>query len=330
MSKTINWGIIGIGRIAEKFASDLATVENAKLIAAASTSLDRAKEFAGRHGAENAFGSYEEIFTLENLDAIYIATPHTAHAHCTKLSLEHGVAVLCEKPFAMNEQEVKEMIATAKKNDSFLMEALWTRFLPSTLKVLELINSGAIGEIKTLTADFGFIPPFLPERRVLNQKYGGGAFLDIGIYPAFLSLLILGYPSNIQATSVKGPTGVDETTSFIYRYDDQSTALLNCTFGAETRTEAFIYGTDGYIHIKRKFHESKAIELVLNDGSSQTFDFPRETLGYDYEIREVNQCLIDGKKESDLWPLTQSLKLIHLLDKTREKADITYSTDGFF
>ncbi len=330
MPETIKWGIIGIGRIAEKFATDLATVENAELLAVASNSAERASEFASRYKVPHAFGTYEELFTVENLDVIYIATPHTEHARCAKICLENKIAVLCEKPFAMNEKEVKEMIAVANENDTFLMEALWTRFMPATLKVLELIQSGAIGKVKMLQADFGFIPPFLPERRVLNRQYGGGAFLDIGIYPAFLSLLILGYPSTILATSVNGPTGVDETTSFIYRYDDEALANLSCTFGASTRTEAFIYGDLGYIHMKGRFLDTREIELVLYDGSSQLFSFERETLGYDYEIREVNECLRAGKKESDLWPLSQSLKLIHLLDKTREKAGISYHTDSYF
>jgi predicted dehydrogenase len=330
MSRTINWGIIGIGRIAEKFASDLATLENTTLLAVASTSLERASEFARVHQVPNAFGSYEEIFSVPDLDVVYIATPHTLHAYCTKLCLEKKVAVLCEKPFAMNESEVREMIDLAKANDTFLMEAMWTRFLPGTLKVLELIQSGAIGDVKTIHADFGFIAPFNPQDRLLNRDFGGGAFLDIGIYPAFLSLLILGYPSGILASGVTGSTGVDETTSFIYTYDDQSTAVLNCTLTAETRTEAFIYGTLGHIHIKPKFHENKFIELVLNDETVQAFDFPRETLGFNYEAAEVNKCLTEGKKESELWPLSQSLKLVHLLDKTREKAGIKYPSDRFY
>lgn len=330
MNKTIHWGIIGIGNIAEKFASDLATVEDAELTAVASTSIDRATTFAQKHGAKYAYGSYEDLFDAPNLDAVYIATPHSLHYECTLLCLKNKKAVLCEKPFAMNEAEVKEMIAEAEKQDTFLMEALWTRFLPTTKKVLELINDGAIGDIKTLRADFGFIPPYLPERRTLNPSFGGGAFLDIGIYPAFLSLLILGYPSQILAAATFGPTGVDETTTFVYKYDDLATASLNCTFGANTDTDAVIYGSKGSIHIKKKFHESQEIELIPDEGESQVFSFPRETFGYDYEAREVNECLRQGKKQSDLWSLKDSLRLIHLLDTTREKAGISYETDRSF
>ncbi|MFT4734047.1 MAG: putative dehydrogenase [Algoriphagus sp.] len=326
----INWGIIGIGKIADKFASDLSTVENTNLVAVASRSLERAQAFGTKHHADNAYGSYEEIFNTPNLDAIYIATPHTTHAFCTKLCLEQGIAVLCEKPFAMNKGEVKEMINLAKDKNTFLMEALWTRFLPTTKKVLALVESGSIGNIKTIQADFGFTPPFHPERRVLNPEFGGGAFLDIGIYPAFITLLLLGYPSSILAASTKGPTGVDESTAFIYKYNNDAVANLSCTFGANTNIEAFIYGDKGKIHMKRKFHEATEIVWYPDGADAQTFHFPRETFGYNFEIEEVNNCLLEGKKESDLWPLSQSLKLIQLLDKTREKAGIVYPTDKTF
>ncbi len=325
--KKINWGIIGVGRIAEKFATDLATIDDAQLVACASHSLERARDFANRYNAAHAFGDYESIFSVKDLDVIYIATPHTAHAACTQLCLENNVAVLCEKPFAMNGTEVAQMVKMAREKNVFLMEALWTRFLPATKKVLDIIESGAIGEIKTIHADFGFIPPFLPERRVLNPALGGGAFLDIGLYPAFLSLLLMGYPTDILATSTFGPTGTDETSTFIYKYGNKATASLNCTFGAPTRIEAFIYGTEGYIQMMPKFHETKEIRLYKTDAEPEIFTFERETWGYDFETREVNQCLRNGQTESKLWSLDDSLNLIRLLDETRKTAGIKYDTD---
>ncbi len=323
MKKEIKWGIIGIGRIAEKFAYDLSFVPGCRLEAVASNSMERAKDFAERHHAKMAYGTYEDIFR-SSPDVIYIATPHVFHESCTRLCLEHGVAVLCEKPFAMNEKEVLSMVTLAREKKVFLMEALWTRFLPSTIKVLELIASGAIGKIKTIQADFGFVPPYLPERRVLNTKLGGGAFLDIGIYPAFLSLLLLGYPSRIDAMSTFGPTGADETTSFLYQYDNEATAVLNCSFGADTSTEAFIYGSEGYIRMHRRFHEARKLTLCIPEKEPEEFEFERETFGYNYEISEVNRCLLAARTESELMPLSMSLKLIHLLDKTREAAGIIY------
>lgn len=316
---TIKWGIIGIGKIADKFTQDLATVEGCELYAVASTNLDRAKAFAEKHNAAFAFGSYEEIFNAPDLNVVYIATPHILHAECTKLCLERGIAVLCEKPFAMNEIEVSDMIAVAKENNTFLMEAMWTRFLPATQKVLELVESGAIGEIKTLHADFGFKADYEPERRLFNPQLGGGALLDIGIYPAYFALLLLGYPSDIKAFSTIGKTGVDETTSFIFQYDNNATAVLNCTILADTNTDAWIYGTKGKIQVASRFHESRKVILFPKDEPPQEFNFDRETRGYDFEIREVNRCLNEGLKESPLMPLKMSRKLIHLLDKIRAR-----------
>lgn len=322
--KTIKWGIIGIGNIADKFAHDLQHVSHAELVGVASNSQERADTFAQKYGVKNAFGSYEELFTID-LDVVYIATPHTDHARCTIMCLENKVGVLCEKPFAMNAEEVASMIECARENDTFLMEALWSRFLPTIKKTLELVESGKIGEVQTIHADFGFIPPFNPDRRVLNPALGGGAFLDIGIYPAFISYLLLGNPSKILATSIKGPTKVDETTTFLYQFDDKATASLNCTFAAKTNTDAFIYGSKGMIHLPARFHEGTQVVLHHEDGSKETYDFPRETYGYDFEAVEVVKCLQEGKKESDLWSLKDSENLINLLDKTREEANIKYS-----
>lgn len=318
----IKWGIIGIGNIAEKFTQDLETLTGCELYAVASTNLERAQAFALKHNADFAFGSYEEIFDAPDLDVVYVATPHVTHAYCTNLCLENKVAVLCEKPFAMNEVEVKSMINAAKKNDTFLMEAMWTRFLPTTLKTLELVESGVIGEIKTIHADFGFKADFLPERRLFNPKLGGGALLDIGIYPAYISLLLLGYPSDIEALSIFGTTGVDETTSFLLRYDQNATAVLNSTISAATNTEAWIYGTKGKIQIHTRFHEGKKVTLFEDNQPPVDYEFDRQTRGYDFEIKEVNRCLKEGLKESSLMPHSMSLKLIHLLDKIRDKAGI--------
>jgi predicted dehydrogenase len=322
--KTIKWGIIGIGKIAEKFATDLASVKNAELIAVASTSEERATTFAQKHHVPYFYSTYEAIFETPDLDAIYIATPHTSHHANTILCLKHRIPVLCEKPFAMNLKQVQKMVELARQNDTFLMEAFWTRFMPAINKILDLIAENRIGKIKTIQADFGFSAPFNAESRLFNPNLGGGALLDIGIYPAFLSLLLLGYPTHVQAISNFGETGVDTNTSFILGYKNQATAFLNCTINANTRTEAFIYGENGYIHIHTQFHQPKKITLYENNHKPISFNFPRKTFGYNFEIEEVNQCLRKNKKESDKMPLSLSIKLISLLDEIRQKAGIFY------
>lgn len=324
MIKTIKWGILGAGKIAAKFASDLNKTNGIDLVAVASTSLERAQQFALNHHVRHAFGSYEELFNVD-IDVVYVATPHTYHKEHTLLCLSKGVGVLCEKPFAMDEIEVNEMVATARKNQVFLMEAMWTRFLPSTFKVQSWIAEGRIGNIKTIHADFGFKAAFDEKSRLFNPSLGGGAFLDIGIYPAFLSLLLLGYPSKISASSIFSQTGTDETTSFIYQYDNQSTAVLNCTVVAHTDCDARIYGENGSIKMHGRFHEATRLTLYTLEGVEvETLEFQRDTFGYNYEIEEVNDCLRNGQIESTIWSLADSNKLIHLLDKTREVAKIVY------
>jgi predicted dehydrogenase len=325
--KPIRWGIIGMGRIAEKFATDLLTVPNSHLVAVASSSLERAIGFAQTYHVPNAFGSHEEIFQVD-LDVIYIATPHTSHHEKTLLCLRNKVAVLCEKPFAMNFQQVQEMVDSAREKNVFLMEAMWTRFMPSILKTLELIKENRIGNLKTIHADFGFLAPYLPERRLLNKQLGGGALLDIGIYPTFISLLLLGYPIDIQGVTQFGVTDIDETTSFVFKYKE-ATAILNCTIAARTNSEAWIYGDKGCIQIHSRFHEAKKITLFEDDNEPIDFVFERETFGYNYEIEEVNKCLREGKKESDLMPLSMSLDLIKLLDEIRYKTGIVYPEFDF-
>jgi predicted dehydrogenase len=324
MTNTIKWGILGAGKIAAKFAADLNKTECTELVAVASTSLERAQQFALNHQAQHAFGNYEDLFSAD-IDVVYVATPHTYHKEHTLLCLNNGVGVLCEKPFAMDETEVDQMIALARTNKVFLMEAMWTRFLPSTLKVQSWISEGKIGNIKTIHADFGFKAIFDEKSRLFNPSLGGGAFLDIGIYPAFLSLLLLGYPSKIFAASIFAKTGTDETTSFVYQYDNQSTAVLNCTVVSHTDCEARIYGEFGSIRIHSRFHEANRLTLYTLDGIEvETLDFPRDTFGYNYEIEEVNHCLRNKLLESPNWSLADSNKLIHLLDKTREAAKIVY------
>ena len=327
MEKQIQWGIIGIGSIAEKFAHDLAFVPDATLVAVASNSMDRAENFAKKHGAKFFFGSYEEIFSVP-LDVVYIATPHHDHARCTQLCLDHGVGVLCEKPFAMNLAEVQGMVQKAREKNVFLMEALWTRFLPTTLQVLEWIAEGKIGEIRTIHADFGFnAESFDPNRRVLNKELGGGAFLDIGIYPAFISYLLLGYPERIAAVSTFGSTGVDMSTAFSYAYPSGATASLNCTFRTKTLTECHIFGTKGYIRMHGRFHEATQVTLFPNEGEPITKTFERLTHGYDFEAHEVGKCLQKNATESALWTLDHSLDLIKLLDQSRKAAGIHYPSD---
>lgn len=317
MSKKIKWGIIGAGSIAAKFASDFENVNNAEILGIASLSQERADDFAHKWNIPHAFGSYEALFSLD-IDVVYIASRHPFHKEHTLLCLNNNVAALCEKPFGMNAHEVESMLTLAASKKIFLMEALWTRFLPSTLKAQELLKSGILGKIITFQADFGFKGEYDPTNRLYDPEKGGGAMLDIGIYPAFMSMFLFGMPSKILATAILSPTGTDETTSFIFKYENEMTSVLNATFAANTACEATIYGENGKIIIHSRFHEAKKVSLVLNDGTEQSFDFPRDTHGYDFETEHVNQCLRDGLAESNMMSHTDSRNLIKLLDQVQQ------------
>lgn len=323
---TTNWGIIGPGKIARKFATDLAGIPGAKLHAVASTSTDRAKAFAEEFGANHYFSSYEALVQCPDLHVVYIATPHAFHPEQVLICLEAGIPVLCEKPITLNAAQLRLLIEAAHRHNTFLMEALWSRFLPTTRKVLDLIASGAIGKVLTVKADFGFHSPYNPSQRTFDPALGGGSLLDIGIYPLFLANLLLGKPQNIKATAKLAPTGVDETCAAILQYPGGEMAIIDSTFVYKTPTEAYIYGDNGgCIHIHPRFHgPNEGFTLLMPDRDPVFFPFEWDNLGYRYEAIEVMQCLRDGKKESDLWPLSASLQLMETLDEIRAQIGVRY------
>jgi predicted dehydrogenase len=327
MDKKINWGIIGPGRIAHKFAKDLAKLPNAKLFAVASRSLDRAQDFARQYGAPHAFGSYNEIVNCEGLDVVYIATPHTGHYENTLHCLRNKVAVLCEKPMAVNPRQVQRMILEARENDTFLMEAIWTRFIPTHVKMWELINQGVIGEVLSVKADFGFKPEFNPEHRLFNKELAGGSLLDIGIYPVFLAMNVLGKPDDMHAVAHLGPTGVDEELGVLFKYKNGKMAHLHSSIRADTKTEAFIYGEKGTIYLHSRWHEPSTMSLLLHGESPQYFNLEYDVIGYYYEAEEVMRCLLAGKKESDALPLSFSADLMDVLFSIRHLIGLSYPDD---
>lgn len=323
MEDTIGWGILGLGNIARSFARDLRLVKGGKLVAAASRNLEKAYAFQSEFPSEFAFGSYEELLRCEAVDVVYIATPHTSHAALSIQAMEHGKHVLCEKPMGVNATEVEAMTACARKNGVFLMEALWSRFNPSILKVKELVESGAIGELKYLHATFGFYALDRdPTGRLLNPALAGGSLLDIGIYPAFLAYLMLGNPDRVLSSAITRENGVDFQTGMIFEYPE-SQALLFSGLSARTEMRAELAGTKGNLYLEPRWHETNAYTLV-KDGTRTTVDLPTVGKGYSHEIEEVHQCLQAGAPESSRWSLKNSLDLIRLLDTVREQQKLKF------
>jgi predicted dehydrogenase len=327
--KTYNWGIIGLGKIARKFADDLKLLPNARLHAVASTSGERARAFADDYNVPHAFDSYEAIAQCPDLDVVYVATPHVWHCENTLLCLENKIPVLCEKPFAMNTAQARRMVAAARKNRVFLMEALWTLFIPAVKHACTLVEEGTIGEVHTVTADFGFHMPFDPKSRLFNKALGGGALLDIGIYPALLSLYMLGKPDaeDVTATATFSLTDVDESCVFTFKYPGNKLALGHATVVAHTPVEAMLYGAKGSIQLHRRWHHATRLTVKqYADGEQpgQVIDIPYNGWGYCYEAAHVMDCLDNDLLESNIVPLDFTLDLVETLDAIREKIGLEY------
>lgn len=320
----IRWGIIGLGNIAHKFAKDLLTIKDAELYAVASRTQDKASVFAKQYNATKAYANYEDLVNDGNVDAVYIATPHVFHKENTILCLKKGIAVLCEKPFAMNAQEVEDMIACAKENNTLLMEALWTYFLPHYRYVLNLIKNKTYGNVLKLESQFGFFREFNDASRTFNKSLGGGSLLDIGIYPIFAALSTLGMPKHIEASATFFDNGSDSLCNMIFNYDNDCKAYLKSTFLADIPTEAIFHFENATIKINHMFHMPTTVSII-KDGKEDIKDFGYNTTGYNYEAIHFNKLIREGKKESDIMTFDFSRKLIKLLDDVSEIIGLKYS-----
>lgn len=324
MKVVFNWGIIGLGNIAHKFAQDLLLVKNAKLVGVASRSIEKSKKFANEYDVEKYYDSYELLVKNPDIDVVYIATPHVFHFENTMLCLQNNKAVLCEKPFAMNAEQVKMMICEAASRNLFLMEAMWTRFIPATEKLLEILQQQKIGKIYKIEADFGFVGNNDFKSRLYDKKLGGGSLLDIGIYPIYLSLLLLGIPENIVANAEFNETNIDESCTMIFEYQDDVDTFLKSTIKENTATEAIIYGEKGVIKMHTQFHHCRKLTITMNDNSVKELNLDFDSRGYYYEIQEVINCLKERQIQSLKMPHTMSLNLIETLDLVREKIGLIY------
>ena len=324
MPEEIRWGIIGLGKIANLFAHDLLLVEGSRLQAVASRDAERSRAFAARYGADVCYSSYEELVSDPQVDVVYVATPHVFHFPHSMLALSHGKPVLCEKPLAMNQSEVQAMMDEAGSRGLFLMEALWTRFIPATGKVLELLGEGAIGEVLSVEADFGFLADTDPLKRMYNLALGGGSLMDIGIYPVYLSLLTMGLPHEVHAMATFASTGVDNFCTMEFDYGHGRKAFLESTTLRNTPTGAVIRGSKGVIRMHPRFHHCKKLSLQTQE-STREFEIGYRGNGFCDEIEEVMHCLRAGKMQSEKMPHSMSLDLIRTLDRVRAEIGLMYN-----
>jgi predicted dehydrogenase len=328
MAVRVGWGIIGTGRIAEKFAHDLKLAPHADLVAVGSRSQDRAEAFGRKCNIPHRHGRYLDLFHDPEVDIVYVATPHPGHAPWTIQALRTGKAVLCEKPFAVNSRQAKDMITEARGRSTFLMEGMWTRLLPAMLHVRSLIEEGRIGKVCSVQADFGFAAEFDPDSRLFALELGGGALLDVGVYPVSLCQSILGMPDSVHAWAKIGSTGVDEHCSAILGYRDGQAGILQAAVSHRTSQEAWICGTLGKIKIHGPWWRAKAVSVWSEGEDDEDIqEFPYEGNGFQFEAVEAMRCLHEGLLESPVMPWSDSLQVMEIMDRIREPWGLRYLAD---
>jgi dihydrodiol dehydrogenase / D-xylose 1-dehydrogenase (NADP) len=326
--KKIKWAIMGTGTIANSFAKGLAFLEDAELYAVASRSIEKASEFGEMYGSKKCYGSYEEVVKDKEVDVVYIATPNNVHKENIILCLNNGKAVLCEKPFTINVKETEEVIKLAREKKLFLMEGMWTRFFPIMKKVQEWINEGNIGKVRMVTADFGFRREGKPEERKVSLKRGGGALMDVGIYPiSFTSWIFKKDPVDIKGVTSLYETGVDEQSAMILKYNGGQMALLACAINTPIPQEAKIIGNKGTILIPG-FSKATSATLSVVGEEPITVNIPIEGNGYNYEAAAVMECIRKCELECSVISLDESLSIMKTMDELRNQYGIVFPSEN--
>lgn len=326
MSETLTplrWGILGAGGIAKRVSNDVVKLSDHKLQAVGSRDKAKADAFADNYDIPSRYSSYEELCAAPDVDLIYIATPHNFHKEHTLLALEHGKAVLCEKPFTINLGEAQVIVDEARKKNLFLMEGMWSRCFPAMGKVRELLADGAIGEPRLIQADFGFRTGVNPDGRLFNPALGGGGLMDVGVYPVSLAQMVFGEPERITSLANLGTTGVDEEAAMLLGFPGGALGVLHTAIRLNTPQNTVILGTDGRIEIPSPWWCPKVV-VLHKGGQSERFEFPFEGGGFQFEAAHVADCLRQGLKESPLITLDQSLGIMKTLDTLRDQFGVKY------
>ena len=323
--RTIRWGIVGPGRIAESVIGDFGHVEGAEPVAVASRSLDRAQAFAQRHGLARAYGSYAEIMADDDVDVLYVATPHPQHRPIALAGIAAGKALLVEKSFTATLAGAEEVVAVAQAAAVFVMEAMWTRFLPALVEARRLVDDGAIGEVRQVQADLGVDRPYDPSDRLFDLAQGGGAMLDLGVYPISLAQWFLGEPDRVWATGSRFPTGVDAEAGVLLGYPDGRAAALLSSLRHPTPGAARLHGTAGWIDIEPRFHHPRTIVLHRPRHEPETIERAPLGSGYAHELIEVSGAVRAGRTESTVMPLADTLTVQRILNAVCEQLGVVHA-----
>jgi predicted dehydrogenase len=323
-SQTVRWGILGTGWIATQFAADLALLDDAELVAVGSRSQDAADAFGDQFDVPRRYPTYAELVADPEVDAVYVSTPHPMHARDSLLAIEAGKAVLCEKPFTLNAAQAREVAAAAQDRGTLLMEAMWTRWLPHIVQIRSLLAEGALGRVCAVYADHGQKMEFDPGSRLFAPELGGGALLDLGVYPISLASMVLGEPSSVVAVSDPTPTGVDLQTSMLLRHPGGAQAVLTCTMEASSPVSAAIVGTEARIEIDRTWYAPTTFRLVTASGETTEYDGSCPGRGMQYQAAELGRCLRAGLLESPDLPVAEMIAIMATMDEVRSQIGLAY------
>jgi dihydrodiol dehydrogenase / D-xylose 1-dehydrogenase (NADP) len=325
--RKFRWGILGTGAIAKQFVQGLRSVPDAEVFAVGSRSETSATKFADKRNIPRRHASYEGLASDPAVDVVYIATPHTLHAENATLCLQAGKAVLCEKPFSVNAAEAERVVELAREKRLFIMEGMWTRFFPLMEEVRRLVSEGAIGEVRMLNVDFGFRADLDPASRLFDQRLGGGALLDVGVYCVSFASMVLGRPSGFVGLAHLGETGVDEQASVVLEHEGGRLANLSIGIRTTTPQEATIMGTEAFVRIHAPWWRPESMTISRPGEESETVDAPVSGNGFNYEAAEVMRCLEAGKKESDVMPLDETISVMRTMDGIRAAWGLRYPSE---
>ena len=328
--RPVRWGILATGRIAHSFAQDLALVPEASVAAVASRRLPAAQEFAGAYGA-TAYGSYEQLVEDPDVDVVYVATPHALHKQNVLMAFDAGKPVLCEKALTLNARDAEELVALSREKGLFFMEAMWMRCNPVIRRVAQLVSGGHLGHIQQLRADLGFVVDRPATDRMLAPELGGGALLDMGIYPLTFAHLFLGEPDRVEAVATMAPSGIDVNLSLSLGYASGAIASLSSTMTSWSPRTASIATGAGRVDFAEPFHQPRAATWVGYDGGEPVRETITEEVigtGLDIEALEVIRCLRNGETESPLVPLDETVSLMRQMDRIRATIGLAYDADG--
>ena len=317
------WGVVGPGAIAAGFADAMRMVDGGRIVAVASRSAERADSFADRFDIPVRYDHYAALAEDPQVDAVYVATPQSRHMDDTLALLRAGKHVLCEKPFALDTGQARRMVDEARTRGLFLMEAIWSRFLPAYRSLVEVVGSGRIGEPLLVEADFGFRRPVDPEHRLFRLDLGGGGLLDLGIYPLQLCTLLLGPMEHVAAEGIIGETGVDEHVAAVLRHAGGGLGAMKSALRVNMTCTARVSCTEGVVSVPALMHCPNSL-TVMSGGGVEEIDASYEGNGLRFEIEEVHRCLADGETESPTMPLDETIALASTLDEIRAQIGLVF------